>query len=87
MRGWGAGRLPPAAAAGDLTMTLGSGSRCVGVMMTGPLGRPELFARARVALRPVWMSALAVSAETRTGSVSRHADRRGLPKSPFRNAC
>ena len=54
-------------------MTRGRGSRCVGVTMTGPLGRPELFVRARVALRPVWMSALAVSAETRIGSVSRHA--------------
>lgn len=63
-------------------MTRGRGSRCVGVTMTGPLGRPELFVRARVALRPVWMSALAVSAETRIGSVSRHADRRGLPKNP-----
>ncbi|MFR1411504.1 MAG: hypothetical protein ACLSUW_03845 [Akkermansia sp.] len=60
MRGWGAGRLPAPDAVGDLTTTPGSGSRRVGVMTTGPLGRSVLD-RARVALRPVWMSALAVS--------------------------
>ena len=79
--------MPVAAAAGDLTMTLGSGSRCVGVMMTGPLGRPELSARARVALRPVWMSALAAPAGARARNASRHAERKEFPAEPFRNAC
>lgn len=82
MRGWGAGRLPAPVAVGDLTTTPGSGSRRVGVMTTGPLGRSVLD-RARAAAPSGLDVGSGIAADMAASSGSRHAAREGFQQEPL----